>query len=71
MYSSSRQNPLQYAILNVIIVYYSIGVFKPPPNGHQQKNSHIKMLLVTTRHHNIVVFITRQQWKNVNDTIAY
>ena len=36
-----------------------------PHNGHQQKN-----VTRDTRHHNIVVFITQQQWKNVNDTIA-
>ena len=39
---------------------------KPP----KKKNLHGKMLRVAARHHDTVVFITRQQWKNVNDTIA-
>ena len=38
---------------------------KPP----KKKNLHGKMLRVAA-HHDTVVFITRQQWKNVNDTIA-
>ena len=42
----------------------------PTPIGHQQKMYHIKMLLVAARHHNSVVFITQQQWKMANETIA-
>ena len=39
-------------------------------HAHQKNHLHLKMLLVAARHHNIIVFMNRQQWKNVNDTIA-
>ena len=51
----------------------------PPPLqiGHWHKIEQVKMLFVAEWHHNngvvvyiIVIFITLQQWKNVNGTIA-